>query len=47
MAGLISALPGLWSKLRAEMLAFADFLEQLPRSDDEEGRVGDLVLFVR
>jgi len=29
MAGLMSSLPGLWSKLRAELLAFADFLEEL------------------
>jgi len=27
MAGLLSVLPALWSKLRAELLAFADFLE--------------------
>jgi hypothetical protein len=31
MAGLLSALPGLWSRLRAELLAFADFLEDLAR----------------
>jgi hypothetical protein len=29
VAGLMSALPELWPKLRAELLAFADFLEQL------------------
>lgn len=29
MAGLMSALPELWSTLRAELLAFADFLEAL------------------
>ena len=29
MAGLMSAIPGLWSGLRAELLAFADFLEEL------------------
>jgi hypothetical protein len=37
MAGLMSALPGLWSQVRAELLAFADFLEQLARADEEEG----------
>ncbi len=29
VAGLMSALPELWPKLRAELLAFTDFLEQL------------------
>jgi hypothetical protein len=29
VAGLMSALPELWPKLRAELLALADFLEQL------------------
>jgi hypothetical protein len=29
MSGLISALPGMWTKMRAELLAFADFLEEL------------------
>lgn len=29
IAGLVNALPGLWSGLRAELLAFADFLELL------------------
>jgi len=33
MAGLMSALPGLWSRLRAELLAFADFLEDLAQAD--------------
>lgn len=33
-AGLMSALPELWSTLRAELLAFADFLEALGREDD-------------
>jgi hypothetical protein len=32
MAGLMSALPGLWSRLRAELLAFADFLEDLAQA---------------
>jgi hypothetical protein len=36
MAGLVSALPGLWSQVRAELLAFADFLGQLARVDEEE-----------
>ncbi|MFQ6102247.1 MAG: hypothetical protein ACE5OS_13590 [Anaerolineae bacterium] len=34
MAGLLSGLPALWSKLRAELLAFADFLEHLARADE-------------
>jgi hypothetical protein len=29
MAALMSGLPALWSRLRSELLAFADFLEQL------------------
>lgn len=29
MAGLMLTLPGLWSRLCAELLAFADFLEEL------------------
>lgn len=32
MAGLMSALPGLWPQLRAELLAFADFLEELAQA---------------
>lgn len=32
MAGLMSTLPGLWPKLRTELLAFADFLEELARA---------------
>jgi hypothetical protein len=32
MAGLMSALPGLWPTLRAELLAFADFLEALAQA---------------
>jgi hypothetical protein len=32
MTGLMSALPGLWSRLRAELSAFADFLEELARA---------------
>jgi hypothetical protein len=32
MAGLMSALPGLWSRLHAELLAFADFLEDLAQA---------------
>lgn len=32
MAGLMSALPRLWSRLRAELLAFADFLEDLAQA---------------
>jgi len=37
MAGLISALRTLWPALRAELLAFADFLEALARASQEEG----------
>ena len=33
MVGLVSALPGLWSRLRAELLAFADFLEDLVQAN--------------
>ena len=33
MAGLISNLPELWPKLRSELLAFADFLEELGQID--------------
>jgi hypothetical protein len=32
MTGLMSALPELWPGLRAELLAFADFLEDLGRT---------------
>lgn len=32
MVGLTSALPGLWPRLRAELLAFADFLEELAQA---------------
>ena len=31
MASLMSVLPGLWEQLQAELLAFADFLEELDR----------------
>lgn len=34
MAGLLSALPGLWQGLRAEMLAFADFIEELAEATE-------------
>lgn len=33
MDGLLSGLPALWSKLRAELLAFADFLEYSAQAD--------------
>jgi len=39
MDGLLSVLPGLWLAVRAELLAFAEFLEELAqasRSDEEE-----------
>lgn len=36
MAGLVSALPALWSVLRAELSAFADFLEALGQARPEE-----------
>ncbi len=35
MAGLISALPGLWAKLQAELLAFADFLEAMDQATQD------------
>ena len=41
MARLILALTGLWSKLHAELLAFAEFLDELAMeegmSDSEQG----------
>lgn len=36
MAGLVSMLPALWSVLRAELSAFADFLEALGQARPEE-----------
>lgn len=36
MAGLMPALPILWPTLRAELLAFADFLGELDRVGREE-----------
>ncbi len=33
MAGLVSALPGLWPRLRDELLAFSRFLEALGRAE--------------
>jgi len=33
MAGLMTTVPGLWLTLRAELLAFADFLEALAQTD--------------
>lgn len=36
MAGLISVLPGLWSRLHAELLAFADFVEDLAQASQTE-----------
>lgn len=35
MVGLLSRLPALWPKLRAELLAFADFMEYLSCTDTE------------
>lgn len=37
MSRLMSALPKLWSLLRVELLAFADFLEALAQVDEEPG----------
>jgi hypothetical protein len=37
MAGLLATLPELWSQVRAELLAFAEFLTQLARADVEDG----------
>ncbi len=36
MEGLVSGLPGLWSRLRGELIAFADFLVELEPADEEE-----------
>jgi len=36
MIGLISVLPDLWVNLRAELLAFADFLEELAQASSIE-----------
>lgn len=33
MTGLMSALPGLWTRLRAELLAFADYLQELAQAE--------------
>jgi hypothetical protein len=35
MTGLMSTLPGLWEALHAEMLAFADFVEELDRARED------------
>lgn len=35
MVGLLSALPDLWSSVRSELLAFAEFLEALARAAQE------------
>lgn len=36
MAGLMASLPTLWPTLRAELLAFADFLEALEQASQKE-----------
>ena len=36
MEALVSGLPGLWSRLRGELIAFADFLIELEPTDGEE-----------
>ena len=36
MEGLVCGLPGLWGRLRSELLAFADFLAELQATDEEE-----------
>ena len=36
ISGLISKLPGLWEKLCAEMLAFADFIEELAEATKDK-----------
>lgn len=38
MAGLMSALPELWARLRAELLAFADFLEALAQASQRSDK---------
>jgi hypothetical protein len=37
VTGLMSALPELWPRLRSELLAFADFLEQLAQDARSDG----------
>ena len=32
VVGLMLALPGLWNKVQVELLAFADFLEELAKA---------------
>jgi hypothetical protein len=41
MVGLVSALPTLWSTLRAELMAFADFLEALGQASPPPGEQTD------
>uniref|UniRef100_A0A7V4TGK9 Antitoxin n=1 Tax=Candidatus Caldatribacterium saccharofermentans TaxID=1454753 RepID=A0A7V4TGK9_9BACT len=41
MVGLMSVLPDLWSTLREELLAFADFLEALDQATEEAGKPPD------
>lgn len=37
MSDLIAALPDLWMRLRAELLAFADFMEEVAQADSDQG----------
>ena len=41
IAGLMSILPQLWLTLRAELLAFSDFLEALAQVTKEENGLPD------
>ena len=34
MRGLLIALPSLWERLKVELAAFADFVDQLSRADE-------------
>lgn len=40
MAGMLQTLPKLWPRLRAQLLAFAEFLEQLATADEVDDNDG-------
>lgn len=40
MAGMLQTLPELWPRLRAQLLAFAEFLEQLATADEVDDNDG-------
>jgi len=41
MVGLLSALSELWPRLQAELLAFADFLDELTRASEIGEQTGE------